>query len=107
MSAFSEMVAADAQNVFLNTEEFGERHTVEGHAITAVVATNEQLAVTGGEALGIDGNAVVLYAQETDMPENPGVGGILNLDGSERVVEDWNIEMGVVVVRLRRNEAYA
>lgn len=106
MSAFREMLVTDAQKVFLNTEEFGEQHTVEGHEIIAVVATNEQLAVTGGEALGIDGNAVVLYARETDMPENPGVGGILNLDGSERVVEDWNIEMGVAVVRLRRNEVY-
>ena len=106
MSAFSEMLAADAQNVFLNTEEFGEQHTVEGHEITAVISTNEQLSVSGGEALGIDGNAVVLYAQETDLPENPGVGGILNLDGSECVVEEWNVEMGVAVVRLCRNEVY-
>ena len=38
--SFKAMVEADRRHTFLNLDEFGEKHTVEGRAIAAVLDDN-------------------------------------------------------------------
>ena len=38
--SFKAMVEADRRRTFLNLDEFGEKHTVEGRAIAAVLDDN-------------------------------------------------------------------
>ena len=45
--SFKAMVEADRRRTFLNLDEFGEKHTVEGRAIAAVLddnALNERIS---------------------------------------------------------------
>ena len=40
---FKDMVAEDVKNVFLNPDEFGEEHEIDGEKIMVIVDNNEQI----------------------------------------------------------------
>ena len=46
--SFKAMVEADRRRTFLNLDEFGEKHTVEGRAIAAVLDDNALKERQGG-----------------------------------------------------------
>ena len=80
--SFKAMVEADRRRTFLNLDEFGEKHTVEGRAIAAVLDDNALKERQGG--------------QELSVAEGEG----LNVDGREYIVNDWSEDMGIATVAL-------
>ena len=43
MSAFKDIVQADRKAIFLNLDEFGDTHTIDGKDMTIIVDNNEML----------------------------------------------------------------
>lgn len=48
--SFKAMVEADRRRTFLNLDEFGEKHTVEGRTIAAVLDDNALKERQGGKS---------------------------------------------------------
>ena len=66
--SFKAMVEADRRRTFLNLDEFGEKHTVEGRAIAAVLDDNALKERQGGQELSVAESSLLLYAAVEDLP---------------------------------------
>ena len=94
--SFKAMVEADRRRTFLNLDEFGEKHTVEGRAIAAVLDDNALKERQGGQELSVAESSLLLY----DLPARRPAGEGLNVDGREYIVNDWSEDMGIATVAL-------
>ena len=97
---FKAMVEADRRRTFLNLDEFGEKHTVEGRAIAAVLDDNALKERQGGQELSVAESSLLLYAAVEDLPARRPAGEGLNVDGREYIVNDWSEDMGIATVAL-------
>ena len=98
--SFKEMVAKDVRSTFLNLEEFGEEHRVEGKTITAVIDENALKERQGGQELSVAESSLLLYAAVEDLPARRPAGEGLNVDGREYIVNDWSEDIGIATVAL-------
>lgn len=76
--SFKAMVEADRRRTFLNLDEFGEKHTVEGRAIAAVLDDNALKERQGGQELSVAESSLLLYAAVEDLPARRPAGEGLN-----------------------------
>lgn len=93
-------IEADRRRTFLNLDEFGEKHTVEGRAIAAVLDDNALKERQGGQELSVAESSLLLYAAVEDLPARRPAGEGLNVDGREYIVNDWSEDMGIATVAL-------
>ena len=98
--SFKEMVTKDVRSTFLNLEEFGEEHRVEGKTITAVIDENALKERQGGQELSVAESSLLLCAAVEDLPARRPAGEGLNVDGREYIVNDWSEDMGIATVAL-------
>lgn len=98
--SFKAMVEADRRRTFLNLDEFGEKHAVEGRAIAAVLDDNALKERQGGQELSVAESSLLLYAAVEDLPARRPAGEGLNVDGREYTVNDWSEDMGIATVAL-------
>ena len=94
--SFKAMVEADRRRTFLNLDEFGEKHTVEGRAIAAVLDDNALKERQGGQELSVAESSLLLYAAVEDLPARRPAGEGLR----EYIVNDWSEDMGIATVAL-------
>ena len=99
MSAFKEMMAAD-RGIFLNLDEFGEEHVVEGRNITAVLNDETLGESKKGEDIGLAAYDFVLFAREEDLPEQRASGESLNVNGKECTIVSWKTDVGISSIYL-------
>lgn len=99
---FKETVARD-RALFLNPDEFGEEHKIDGKMVTVVLDDNALKERQGGAELSVAESSLLIYAavEELPTPKAPGAG--MNVDGREYIVDDWSIDMGIATVALRQN----
>ena len=90
---------ADIANVFLNEDDFAERHHVEGKEIACVISTDDALPMVGGYALGVASDSLLLFAAEGDL-KRKGSGESLNVDGTEYIINRWSNQMGMHVITI-------
>jgi hypothetical protein len=102
MSSFKDMVKAD-RGIFLNIDEFGEVHKVEGKSITVVIDDDKLRERQGGAEVGVAESSLLLFAYVEDLPPRRGAGESLNVDGREYIVNDWSEDMGVAQIALGQN----
>lgn len=100
---FKDMVEADRLNVFLNLDFFGETYHIEGKDIPIVMDNDELKARQGGQDLAVAESATLFYAHAEDLPPRRSPGQNLNVNGRECIVDDWQVDMGMVTVVLREN----
>ena len=100
--SFKAMVEAGRRRTFLNLDEFGEKHTVEGKAIAAVLDDNALKERQGGQELSVAESSLLLYAAVEDLPARRPAGEGLNGDGRGYNVNDWGGGMGVATLAPRR-----
>lgn len=93
------MLAAD-RDVFLNVDEFGETHTVEGKSIGAVLDDEIFDESKHGEAIGLSAADMALYARVEDLPPRRASGEALNVDGRECTIVSWRVDYGMATVYL-------
>ncbi len=63
--SFKAMVEADRRRTFLNLDEFGEKHTVEGQAIAAVLDDNALKERQGGQELGVAESSLCCFMRQS------------------------------------------
>lgn len=106
MSSFKEQLERDIHGVFLNLDEFGELHRVEGKEIPMVLDEDElaRLGKVGDNRIhGMVEADVLLMAKESDLPADLAPGRSINFDGRELLIVSANKDMGLVTMALRQN----
>ena len=97
---FKAMVAEDLRSTFLNLEEFGEEHRVEGKTITAILDDDTLKDRQGGQELSVAESSLLLFAAVEDLPARRPAGEGLNVDGREYIINDWREDMGLATIAL-------
>ena len=106
MSSFKDMVAADISAVFLNPDEFGEPHTLEGRECICVVSadatSDRKAALQGGRRTpdGLHGDYVTVCVKASDLAKEPKEGGPFRMDGKRYVVDKCTNDMGMLTIEL-------
>lgn len=98
--SFKDEIAADIDAVFLNMEEFAEKHHVEGKIISCVVDSNKGQPKSDGNMYDLAEADFVVIAKSTDLPARKEAGSVLNLDGRELTVTSWDEQSGMAVIGL-------
>ena len=103
MSRFKAAVQNDIKAVFLNLEEFGEWHTLNGVKVQCVIDRNLTQDYSDSHILGVFVNILTIYVDSSDMP-TPVEGEILSVDGSLHLVKSVSEEGGMLVIVAEANE---
>lgn len=107
---FKEQVEAD-RSVFLNFDEFGEYHRIEGKQVLCIV-DNDKLAEASlnqklkGQILELVEADLLVIAKEEDLPKNLSEGNNLRFDNKEMIIRYSSVSMGIVEVALAQNRTY-
>lgn len=104
MNTFKKMMAAD-RGVFLNLDEFGDEHVIEGHTITAMLDEETYDESKKGEDIGLASFDLVLFARVEDLPEKRPSGESLNVDGKECTIVSWRTDAGMASIYLSHQMA--
>lgn len=110
MSAFKDMVAADNRDVFLNLDEFGEEHDLNGDTYRCILQNSASVqALSIGEGINktypeLYGDDLVVNVQTHDLSEIPVYGQIFSVDGTNYLVDTVKEDMGMLTIGLVANE---
>lgn len=105
---FKEIVKNDVRQVFMNTDEFSETHTINGKEMPVQIDSNEQIEREKRMNQNMDGiykNQKLIYVSAEDFGALPKQGAMLNMDGKMYKVEDAIHEDGVYSITLGANRA--
>lgn len=103
MSTFRDMVAKD-RDVFINSDEFGEEHDIEGTKIIVVLEDDQIEDLDEGKALSQV--TLVMFAKTEELPAYRNQGETLYIDDVGYTVQTWLEEMGITKVTLTLPEGY-
>lgn len=103
MSRFKAAVQNDIKAVFLNLEEFGEWHILNGVKIQCVIDKDLTQDFGDSKILGVFTNLLTICVDSSDMP-TPVEGEILSVDGSLHLVKSVSEEGGMLVIVAEANE---
>ena len=95
---FKEMVETDITSVFLNPDELGETHLIEGTPVLCVIG-RDFFGRDEDMPEGITQNEMRLYVKKGDIAR-PSVGKRLSIDGSYHLVDSVHDEMGMLAISL-------
>ena len=104
MNTFKEMMAAD-RGIFLNLDEFGDEHVIEGQTITAVLDEETFAESKKGEDIGLAAFDFVLFARVEELPEQRASGESLNVNGKECTIVAWRTDGGMASIYLSHQMA--
>lgn len=106
--SFKAILASDVHDVFLNTDEFSDIHTVNGKPMPVQIDDNEQIEREKRFNQNMDGifvNQRLIYVAASDFGPLPKQGSILTFDKRTYVVADAISEDGVYSITLEANRA--
>lgn len=101
--SFKDQIAEDLDSVFLNLDEFGEEHKIEGSNVTVVMNNDQLETLKKGQILGLVEADVMIFAKVGDLPRDLDPGRLLNVDGREMIIIKAGRNMGLAEVALRQN----
>lgn len=110
MSVFRDLVEADNGTVFLNLEEFGEYHELQGERCICILqgdAVLKTLSTGGGVTqtypmiFGVD---LTVNVKTADLPEIPVYGQLFSVDEEQYLVQNVKDDMGMLTIELVANE---
>ncbi len=105
---FQEQLEKDRRTAFLNPEEFGEAHTINGKEMTIIIDNNEQIERekrTNQHADGVYKNQKLIYVAASDFGPLPKQGVRLVLDKKNYTVVDAISEDGIYSITIEANKA--
>lgn len=100
MSIFKNLVASDINNVFLNLDELGEEHVIDGEKVTCVICEDGMLDRQGGAVAAVGQSIMTIYANMDDVPDRKGYGAELMVDGIPYMIDTWEENMGMATIKL-------
>lgn len=101
-----DMVAADISAVFLNPDEFGETHNLDGNDCVCVISsdmTNDRTAsLPGGRRTpdGLHGDFITVCVKASDLRKIPIQGTNFKVDGKRYTVDSCTDDMGMLTIVL-------
>lgn len=101
-SNFKELIAQDLANVFLDTEEFGEFHDIDGEQITCVLYDTTQ---QNKAQEGVYESVTMLFVNASSLSDRPVPEQHMRIDGDLRLVRKCDENMGMLEITLEANEA--
>lgn len=105
---FKELITEDAKKVFLNFDEFGEIHMVNGKEMLVIVDNNEHIERqkrTTSRAEGLYIKELLFYVHKEDFGLLPAVGRICRFDKKDYIVADAINEDGIYSITLEVNRS--
>ena len=105
---FKETIAQDIKSVFLNFEEFGEIHNIEGKRKLVIIDENElterekKTKSTGADSIKgeLHIKQLLFYIAASDFGALPSPGNILTFDQVQYVITDAGNEDGIYAISL-------
>ena len=101
MRSFKDAVSADAANVFLNMDEFADRHNLNGRDVVCLVdtdMTDPAKVMVNKKLEGVFVNSITVYVKPGDLERRPVEGEPLYLDDEMYFVKTVSSEMGLLVI---------
>lgn len=105
MQSFKELVQQD-RSIFLNLEEFGEPHQIDGTEMTVLIDKLELIEREKKERTYEDGiyqENILIYVFQEEFGELPCVDDIIVVDGKRYLVKDAVNEDGIFSISLEAN----
>ena len=102
---FKEELENDIEKTFLNIDEFGEEHTVDGRNIICMFDDDRLTARQGSNELAVSDSSVLLFAHVKDLPKRKVASEKLIIDGKVYVVDDWKVNFKMAEIVLHRGES--
>lgn len=107
MSVFKDLIRHDANNLFLNLEEFGDIHTVDGRRMTIMIDDSEQdernkAVLTDTSLEAIYDSTRLIYVRSEEYGRLPSPGKLLNLDGNPYRITKATDEYGIYSITIER-----
>ena len=111
MSAFKDQIAIDNRTVFMNEDEFADKHIVNEKPMTVIFDSNEMIdrekRYQYKRSLYADGvflEELLIYVLADEFGPLPKVDGELTLDGVKYLVSDAVDEDGLYSLSLQANK---
>lgn len=106
---FKEQIARDNVQVFMNIDEFGELHTINGKEMPAIVDNNELVDREKRYRYknsfdGVYLKELLVYVKESDFGKLPAIGRVVIYDGKSYIVSDAINEDGIYSLTLEANK---
>ena len=108
--SFKDLVQRDVKTVFLNLEEFGETHEVNGKQMTVVLDDVENIEREKRMKSHMDGiyaRQVFMFVASEDFGILPKQGALVTLDRKRYQVMDATDESGIFSITLEANRSKA
>lgn len=106
--SFKELVQADANDVFMNTNEFADLHTIDGKSMKVIIDDNENIEREKKFKINMDGiyvKQVLIYVSKLEYGPLPAYGKLLKLDAKPYRVIDAIDEDGIYSITLEANRS--
>lgn len=103
---FKEAVMADVHDVFMNTDELSDMHTINGVEMAVQIDSNEQIEREKRMNQHMDGvykNQKLIYVAASDFGSLPKQGSKLTMDGKLYIVADAISEDGIYSITIEAN----
>lgn len=107
-ASFKELIQQDISNVFLNLDEFGQEHMINGKPMIAIIDDMEHIEREKRFNQHMDGlfvKQVLLYVRAEDFGPLPKIGRLIKLDGRDYRVADAIDEDGLYSITLEANKS--
>lgn len=108
---FKEQIALDNKTVFMNEDEFSEKHLINGAEIPCIVDNNEMIdrekRYQYKRSLYADGvyiKTLLIYVRAEDFGPLPAVGRVITFDKKSYLISDAINEDGIYSLLLEANK---
>lgn len=108
---FKEQIALDNKNVFMNEDEFSERHLINGIEMPCTIDNNELIdrekRYQYKKSLYADGiylKQLLIYVRAEDLGALPAIGRAITFDKKSYIVSDAINEDGIYSLCLEANK---
>ena len=99
-----ELIASDIDDVFINSDDFCDEHTIEGKTIICSIDNDEMAQLPGGEEFGVGESVLRVFAKTADLSDAGlvyrGYGSHIDVDGRIYTVTDWVENKGITEIHM-------
>lgn len=106
--SFKQAIQGDITSIFLNPDEFGEPHIIDGKKMTVIVDDMENVEREKKMKSHMDGlyaRQMLFYVSAAEFGLLPAQGRLLRFDGKSYQVVDATEESGVYAITLEANRS--
>ena len=100
--SFKDELLTDIDNIFLNIEDFGETHIIDGKPVICMLDDDALKIRQGSNELSVSESSLLLFAKASDLPRKV-AGDTVTINGRIYIIDDWKVNLGVAEIVLHQN----